>query len=273
MATPNEKRPIRAIGYLRVSTGAQAEPEKYGLEAQKASILKYAEENNYTIIDWREDIGSGVDSERPALNEILQGDCFNPPVEAVIVFKSDRIARDTKLYFYSLFLLEKKNIKLISVEENFPEGSEFTNIYRSMMMFAAEMERKNIVLRTSKGRREKSKLGGFAGGRPPYGYIASDHRFIINPEEAELVKLIFHLRYDEGMKPNPIAAKLGLMGVRTKKGSLMERAGVLSILKNRPTYEGWYKYGKDGRWVKGFHQPILEKTMEDPNEEFDPDNV
>ena len=166
----NKGKKMRAVGYLRVSTGAQAEPEKYGLDAQKAAILKYAEQNNIEIVEWRTDIGSGVDSERKELNDILYGDCFNPPVEAVVVFKSDRIARDTKLYFYCLFLLEKKNIKLLSVEEEFPEGSEFANLYRSMMMFAAERERKNIATRTSRGRIQKSVGGGYSGGRPPFGY-------------------------------------------------------------------------------------------------------
>lgn len=265
-------RPLRAIGYIRVSTGAQAEPEKYGLDAQKASILNYAEENGYKIIGWKQDVGSGVDSEREGLNDILYGETYNPPVEAVIVFKSDRIARDTKLYFYSLFLLEKKGIKLISVNEEFPEGSEFANIYRSMMMFAAEMERKNIVLRTSKGRLQKGALGGFAGGRPPYGYRVSDHKLVVEEDEADLVRTIYKMRAD-GMRPNPIATKLAEMGFRGKNGGILERSSVISILKNRPIYEGWYKYGKDSRWIKGYQDPILPKTMEDPNEEFDDNNI
>lgn len=261
----------RAIGYIRVSTAEQAEPEKYGLDAQRAAITEYADKNGYQIIDWRQDVGSGVDSERPGLNEILYGDCFNPPVEAVIVFKSDRVARDTKLYFYCLFLLEKKRISLISVEEDFPEGTEFANIYRSMIMFAAEMERKNITLRTSRGRAQKSAVGGYAGGRVPYGYKVVDHCLVVNEAEAELVRRVYQLRA-EGVKPNPIAAKLADEGYRGRKGSLLERASVVSILKGRPLYEGWYKYGKDSVWIPGLHEPILERTMTDPNAEFDENN-
>ena len=60
-------------------------------------------------------------------NKILYDeDISNPPFEAVIAFKSDRVARDTKLYFYYLYVLEKRNIKLLSTQEVFPEG-DFAN--------------------------------------------------------------------------------------------------------------------------------------------------
>lgn len=34
------------------------------------------------------------------------------------------------------------------IEEHFSEGDDFANIYRSLLMFVAEQERKNIALRT-----------------------------------------------------------------------------------------------------------------------------
>ncbi len=34
------------------------------------------------------------------------------------------------------------------IEEHFSEGDDFSNIYRSLLMFVAEQERKNIALRT-----------------------------------------------------------------------------------------------------------------------------
>jgi DNA invertase Pin-like site-specific DNA recombinase len=120
-----------AVGYIRVSTKQQAEEEKYGIDVQKQAILLYANDNGYNIVDWKIDEISGAKDDRPALNEILYGDVTNPPFEAVIVFKNDRLARDTKLYFYYLYTLEKKNIKLLSTKEEFAEGNDFANIYRA----------------------------------------------------------------------------------------------------------------------------------------------
>lgn len=34
------------------------------------------------------------------------------------------------------------------IEEHFSEGDDFANIFRSLLMFVAEQERKNIALRT-----------------------------------------------------------------------------------------------------------------------------
>ena len=36
------------------------------------------------------------------------------------------------------------------IEEHFSEGDDFANIYRSLLMFVAEQERKNIALRTGR---------------------------------------------------------------------------------------------------------------------------
>ena len=88
-----------AIGYIRVSTEQQASDDKYGIDVQKQAILLYANENGYSIVDWKVDEVSGAKDDRTALNEILYGDITNPPFEAVIIFKNDRLARDTKLYF------------------------------------------------------------------------------------------------------------------------------------------------------------------------------
>lgn len=251
-----------AIGYVRVSTEQQAKDEKYGIDVQKQAILLYANTNGYNIVDWKIDEISGAKDDRPALNEILYGDnVTNPPFEAVIVFKNDRLARDTKLYFYYLYTLEKRNIKLISTKEEFTEGSEFANIYRALLQFVAEQERKNIALRTSKGRSIKAQCGGYSGGRCPYGYKVENGRLIINDEERPIVEFIFQ-KNAEGMPMLGIADALTDHGFRTRKNRTFQVSTIKSILSNRPLYEGMYKYGKDMNWVKGVHEPILKGRTE-----------
>lgn len=247
-----------AIGYIRVSTEQQAKDEKYGIDVQKQAILFYANENGYNIVDWKIDEVSGAKDDRPALNEILYGNnVSNPPIEAVIVFKNDRLARDTKLYFYYLYTLEKKNIKLFSTKEEFNEGSDFANIYRALLQFVAEQERKNIALRTGKGRSLKAACGGYAGGRAPYGYKVENGRLVINEDERPMVEYVFK-RYDEKVPRLTIADELNNLGFKTRKGTRFHDTNVRSIVNNRPFYEGMYKYGKNMNWVKGVHEPILE---------------
>lgn len=246
-----------AIGYIRVSTEEQGADDKYGIDVQKQAILLYANERGYNIVDWKIDKMSGVKDNRPELDEILYGDNItNPPYEAVIVFKNDRLARDTKLYFYYLYTLEKRNIKLLSVREEYAEGGDMANIYRALLLFVAEQERKNIALRTSKGRSVKAQCGGYSGGRTPYGYTVVNGVLTINPEEEPIVKRIFE-EADKGTSMLATTEILDSEGYKTRKRSRFQVSTIKSILSNRPLYEGMYKYGKEMNWVKGVHEPIL----------------
>ena len=247
----------RAYGYIRVSTKQQAGEDRNGPEAQRKAIEDYAAQNGFTIVKWFTDEISGVKEDRPCLNEILFTDIANRDnVDAVIAFKSDRIARDTKLYFYYLFVLERKRIKLISVSEQFDDENGLSSVIRALMLFVAEQERKNIATRTALGRKVKADNGGYSGGKVPYGYNVVDHRFVINEKEAEAVKSIYSLR-SFGYSIRNIAETLNERGFRTQRGRLFGPSCVQRILENKPTYEGYYKYGKDGKWVKGQHEPIL----------------
>lgn len=246
----------KAIGYIRVSTVQQANDDRYGIDVQRKEILSYADQHDYSIVDWKIDKVSGTSDNRPAFDEILYGDITNPPFEAVIAFKTDRVARDTALYFYYLYILEKKNIKLISTKEDFVEGSEFASIYRSLMLFVAEQERKNIALRTGKGRSMKAQCGGYAGGRCPYGYKIEHGQLIINEEEKPIVEYVFK-RLDEKIPMLTIADELNDLGYRTRKGTRFQNTSVRSIANNKPLYQGMYKYGKEMNWVQGVHEPIL----------------
>lgn len=62
-------------------------------------------EHDYEIVDWCTDTISGAKDNRPELNKILYQSDVLPRHEAVIVFKNDRVARDTKLYFYYFYTL------------------------------------------------------------------------------------------------------------------------------------------------------------------------
>lgn len=248
-----------AIGYIRVSTENQAGDDKYGIESQRNAILDYADKNGYSIVMWKVDEISGVKDDRPAMNDILFGETImNPPIQAVIAFKSDRIARDMKLYFYYLYVLEKRNIKLLSTEETFDDSNGFAGVYRSLLMFVAEQERRNIALRTTRGRSIKAACGGYSGGRAPFGYKAEGGRLVINEEERPIVEYIFK-RHAEKVAMLRISEELNEHGYKTRRGGPFYASNVKSIVDREPFYRGKYKYGgDDAPWVDGVHEPILD---------------
>lgn len=246
----------KAIGYLRLSTKEQ--DEKFGLEAQKQAISEYATANDYEIVEWVKDVVSGVKENRAGLDRILfDTKIANPPFEAVIVYKSDRIARKIEMFFYYEWLLMKKNVNLVSVNDGFPDvPNEYKGIIKSFILFSAEQERHNIALRTSGGRAIKAKCGGYAGGHPPFGYAVENGQLKIDEREAYVVREIFNYR-SEGLAYAHIANALNERELFTKTGNLWTGAQVFYILKNENTYRGFYKYGKTNEWVQGQHEAIL----------------
>lgn len=245
-----------AVGYLRVSTAAQGGEDRFGLKEQKEMILKYAAENDIMITGWYEDKGvSGTAEHRMAMDEILFGEPKNPPIELVLVAKSDRVARDMKLYYYYMMLMEKKGMSLISVSEPLvDDGSGMGSIYKALMLFVAEQERRNITMRTSGGRRQKAKRGGYAGGRPPYGYRADNGYLIIIPHEGKVIRKIFEL-YDDGMRISRIAMLLTEAGVPSRTGKGWSAQSVSKVINRRAFYEGHYRYGEIE--VQGVHEPLM----------------
>lgn len=247
----------RVIGYIRVSTDGQCKEDKFGLEVQRQQIEEYCGKNEMEIIEWVSDEGESGAKERPGFDRIVYGDIQNPPIEAVVVAKSDRVARDIEIYYYYKMLLRKKDIGLISIAEDFGQFGVFSDMLESFTLCVAKMERENINKRTSAGRYVKAAGGGYSGGRVPYGYRTIDRRFTIYPEEAEHVKEIFRMKDDERKTYREIADYLNENHVPTKSGKQWAISSVQAIYENKKLYQGYYKYGKEMNWVRGVHEPIL----------------
>lgn len=251
---------MKIVGYVRVSTDGQCGEDKFGLDVQKKQISDYCAANGHTILKWFCDEGESGAKERPGFDEIIYGEVTNPPYEAVIVAKSDRVARDINVYYYYKMMLLKKNIKLISIAEDFGQFGVFSSMLEAFTLCVAEMERDNINKRTSAGRKVKASKGGYSGGRAPMGYKVQNGELVINTKESPTVLRIFELR-DAGMTLAGIAGKLNDEGYTTRNGKTFVVSTVQSITNNRKTYEGYYRYGKSGKWVKGRHEPLLAEVV------------
>lgn len=247
------------VAYIRVSTDNQAGEDKFGIDSQKEIVMNYCAAHDMQISEWYVDKGeSGVKENRPALDELLYGEIRNPPVEAVVVAKSDRVARDIKLYYYFMMLFEKKGMKLISAtEEVVNDDTGLGNVYKALMLFVAEQERANITKRTSGGRNVKASRGGYAGGRAPFGYRVDNHKLVIEPGEAEIVRTIFRLKDEEGYTYKMVCDYLNERGIPTRNGGPYIISTIQTIYENRKVYEGFYRYGKQTEWVQGEHEAIL----------------
>lgn len=250
----------RAVAYCRVSTDGQVGEDKFGIEAQREQIKAYCEKNDIEVAQWFIDEGvSGTAKKRPAFDKILGGEVTNPPVQYVVVAKADRIARDINLYYAYKSMLLDLDLEIISVAEDWSAQDKLTAmILENFMAVVAEIERENIRIRTTGGRNLKAKRGGYAGGRAPMGYRIKDKQLVIDEKEAEVVRFIF-ARKKQGMSMLGTVKALNEAGYKTRGGKPFVISTVQSIWNNERTYRGEYRYGKDGEWVKGVHEPILKE--------------
>lgn len=247
---------MNVIAYTRVSTDGQLGDDKFGLEVQRKTIKEYCAKNDMTIVQWFTDEGESGAKTRPGFDEIVYGEISNPPYDAVVVAKSDRVARDINIYFYYKMLLTKKDIKLISIAEDFGQFGVFSDMLEAFTLCVAKMERENINKRTSGGRKVKASQGGYSGGRAPMGYKVQDKQLVIDQKEAEVVRFIFKHKFDGNTMIGTLNA-LNNAGYKTRNGKPFVISTVQSIWNNERTYRGEYRYGKSGEWVPGQHEPIL----------------
>lgn len=259
----------RAVAYCRVSTAGQVGDDKFGIDAQKEMIREYCAGNDIEIVDWYIDEGvSGAEKRRPALGRLLEGEVTNPPVQYVVIAKTDRLARDINVYYGFKSRLADMGLSIISVKEDWSAQDRLTAmILENFMAVVAEIEKENIRVRMMGGRRQKSKRGGYSGGRAPMGYKIVDGELVINEEEAPVVRFIF-ARKKAGATMLSTVNALNENGYRTRNGKPFVISTVQSIWNNEPTYRGMYRYGRGKNkvnvpWVQGVHEPILKDESDD----------
>lgn len=255
----------RAVAYCRVSTAGQVGDDKFGIDAQREMITDYCKANAIEIADWYIDEGiSGAEKRRPALDRLLEGEVTNPPVQYVIVAKTDRLARDINLYYAFKSRLADMDLEIISVKEDWSAQDKLTAmILENFMAVVAEIEKENIRVRMMGGRRQKAKRGGYSGGRAPMGYRVEDGGLVVNEDEAPAVRFLFDRKHSGCTMLSTVDA-LNDAGFRTRNGKPFVISTVQSIWNNEPLYRGMYRYGrgkdkKDIPWVQGVHEPILKE--------------
>lgn len=226
--------PVRAYGYVRVSTEEQAH-EGISLVAQQAKIKEAVAFYNFQLVEILADEGvSGKDLERPGIKRLLEV-VRDREAEAVVVYKLDRLSRRTRdLLFLVEDVFVDGNTRLVSLTEQLDTETALGKFFLTLMAALAQMERELIGERTREALAYKKKKGERLG-TTPLGYkILADGSLIENPEELEIVSRIKRLHYS-GMPYRKIAQCLNVEGVPTKREKRWYGSTIRYILQN-PRY-------------------------------------
>lgn len=250
----NDSGSKRACIYTRVSTEKQ-DMEGYSIEEQERLCKATIESKEWEYVGTYSDPGvSGKTMDRPGLQKMIaaveQGD-----VDAVVILKLDRLSRsqkDTLMIIEDVLIANK--VDLLSVKETLDTSTPWGRAMIGILASFNQLDRENIVQRTTMGRNAKAAQGGYAGGKPPYGYKATGGDIVIDDAEAEIVKYIFK-RSEEGASSRKIAAELNEKGYGTRKGGQFIHSTVFQVLGNKDFYLGNWRYGDV--YIKDHHEAIL----------------
>lgn len=164
---------------------------------------------------------SGKDLERPAMQRLLEA-VKGGRVQAVVVYKLDRLTRNSKDFHGLVDLFEKHEVGLVSATEQLdtksPQGRLMTYIMAQFAQYDRELDQE----RAKDFHLARARKGFWCGGLPPLGYNSKDKKLTVNEEGAKLVRRIFDL-YLEFRSAARVAEELNRLGFRrpsydTKKG-------------------------------------------------------
>ncbi|HZZ86071.1 MAG TPA: recombinase family protein [Anaeromyxobacteraceae bacterium] len=217
-----KKERTRVIGYVRVSTDAQAE-EGVSLEAQREKLRAYALATDLDLVAIREDAGvSAKTLARPALQAALD-DLKAGRADGLLVAKLDRLTRSVRDLGSLLEGYFASRFSLLSIADAVDTRTAGGRLVLNVLCSVAQWEREAIGERTADALRHlKAKgvrLGGEAlGWRRTGEKDAEGHCVVVEDlEERATARRIRDLRA-RGLSLRAICERLAAEGRRTKRG-------------------------------------------------------
>lgn len=215
-------RPL--IGYIRVSTDKQGD-SGLGLEAQKASIERYAQQHGQTVIELFTEVQSGTGRKaRPKYHDAL--DAARRHRGTLIVAKLDRLGRKAA----DILALQDSGVEFVAVDN--PNANRLTI---GILAVVAEEEARLISERTRAALQAYKARGGTLG--TPEN-LTPDVRRASNAKRAQeaaqrnrqATSLAVTLR-DQGWALQAIADKLTADEFPTAKGGRWTPTAVSRLLR------------------------------------------
>ena len=245
------KKRTKCYIYIRVSTAMQV--DGYSLEAQKDRLTKFAEFQDMEVVREYCDAGKSGKSitGRPEFTQMLQDVADDKDgVEYILVFKLSRFGRNAADVLNSLQYIQDFGVNLICVEDGIDSSKDSGKLTITVLSAVAEIERENILVQTMEGRKQKAREGKWNGGQAPFGYTLDSKKgmLLVNPEEAEVVKIIYNKFVNEGVGADTISNYLNQHGYVKKKNRSHElnyfTRGLIRKILDNPVYIGKIAYGK-----------------------------
>jgi DNA invertase Pin-like site-specific DNA recombinase len=154
--------PLRAVGYIRVSTDEQAD-SGLGLDAQRAAIEGEINRRGWGLVQVFTDTASGRSlSRRPGLEEAL-ATLESGGASVLVVSKLDRLSRSTKDFATLMERAERRGWAPVVLDLGVDTTTPAGELVASVMVSVAQWERRAIGQRTKEALAAKRAQGATLG--------------------------------------------------------------------------------------------------------------
>lgn len=253
-----------AACYVRVSTDDQLE---YSPDSQLKIIGDYAKKHGLLLppefVFQEEDGVSGRKADkRPEFQRMIAAARQKPrPFDVVLVWKFSRFARNQEESIVYKSLLRRDGVEVVSVSEPLIDGP-FGGLIERIIEWMDEYYSLNLAGEVRRGMKERVSRG-LPVNAAPFGYAYQDGEFVVVPEEAEIVRMLF-TRFAAGTPSMVLARELNARNT----GRVWENRTVDYVLQN-PAYIGKLRTGVQGRnftgsaveLYDGKHQSIISPAL------------
>lgn len=225
---------MRLIGYVRVSTGGQAD-SGLGIEAQRKKLAAYCELHDHVLVDVMEDAGASAKTvDRPGLQAALKR-LGAGEAQGLLVAKLDRLTRSVGDLCALVDTFQSSGWALLSFAEHIDTSSAAGRMVVNLLAVIAQWERETIGERT-RDALAVLRAGGVRIGPAPLGWRhgeevdAAGRRVIMaEPLEQEVLTRVIELQ-EAGLSVRAIAERLQAEGRPTKAGGRWHATTVQRIL-------------------------------------------
>lgn len=175
--------------------------ESESIQNQKSMLINYAVERSWDIYKiYCDEDYSGIDSERPEFNELLQ-DAEKHKFDIVLCKTQSRFTRDMEIvekYLHNKFTLW--DIRFVSLVDHVDTEDKGNKKSRQINGLVNEWYLEDLSENIKKTFDNKRKQGLHIGSFVCYGYKRNPenkNKILIDDDAAEIIKLIFNL-YEQG---------------------------------------------------------------------------
>jgi site-specific DNA recombinase len=262
----NIKPILRCAIYTRKSSEEGLEQEFNSLHAQREACTAYIasqKHEGWQPVKTHYDDGgfSGGNMERPALKQLLE-DIEAGKVNAVVVYKVDRLTRSLTDFSKIIERFDKQSVSFVSVTQQFNTTSSMGRLTLNVLLSFAQFEREVTSERIRDKIAASKKKGMWMGGFVPLGYDLENRKLLINAEETKTVQYIYRRYLDLGCV-RLLKEDLDRHGIHSKtrgnKSGCSFSRGILYKILSNPIYIGQICH--KGTCHPGQHQAIIDQEL------------